>query len=97
MSTAEPIILVTLILNLDIWRAKDGRLLARFWSRNDEVDCCSYEIVGLFQSAGQQTIADAGAKGRRRWVPKRLRDEYENWVLSEMPFVFPFYQVTERT
>jgi hypothetical protein len=65
---------------MDVWQTKDGRILARFWSRSDEVDWCSYEVFGL--------RVPALDKGHRptdgeRWIPKCLRDEYDNWVISE--------------
>jgi hypothetical protein len=75
-----------LTLNMDVWRAKDGRLFARFWSRNDEVDWYSYEIVGLsFLNRRKKTaVTEFG----EHWVPECLRQEYDDWVLSEMPFVY---------
>ena len=36
-----------LVLNMDVWRGKNGRALARFWSRSQEVDGESYEVFGL--------------------------------------------------
>jgi len=68
------------IAHMDVWQTKDGRILARFWSRSDEVDWCSYEVFGL--------RVPALDKGHRptdgeRWIPKCLRDEYDNWVISE--------------
>lgn len=74
-----------LALNMDIWRANDGRLFARFWSRNTEVDECSYEIVGLSDPKlpDDAVAADFG----EQWVPECLRQEYDNWVLSELAFV----------
>lgn len=60
-------------LNLDLWRARDGRLLARFWSRSNEVDCESWAVIG-----GQ-----AGAQGEQQ-VPQCLRDEYEIWATANI-------------
>jgi len=62
-------------LNLDLWKAEDGRLLARFWSRSQEVDGESWEVIGR---------PDAGPPGDERWVPKCLRQRYESWVTSNV-------------
>ena len=70
-----------LTVNMDVWRAKDGRLFARFWSRNDEVDWWSLEIVGLSFTKRAHNIA--AAEFGEHWVPQCLRDEYEKWVISE--------------
>lgn len=60
-------------LNLDLWKARDGRLLARFWSRSNEVDGESWAVMG-----GQ-----ADARGEQQ-VPQCLRDEYEIWATSNI-------------
>jgi hypothetical protein len=71
-----------LTVNMDVWLAKDGRLFARFWSRNDEVDWYSYEIVGLsFPKRGKNRAVEEFGE---HWVPDCLRQEYDNWVLSEV-------------
>jgi hypothetical protein len=65
--------------NMGMWMARDGRIVARFWSRTEDVDDCSYEIFGLktpSAKAGVPLDAD-------RWVPAGLRWEYEDWVTSE--------------
>lgn len=72
-----------LVLNMDVWQARNGRLFVRFWSRNDEVDSYSYEVVGL--SDTNRPNNPVGEFGEH-WIPECLRDEYDNWVLSEMPF-----------
>ena len=61
-------------LNLDLWKTKDGRLLARFWSRSQEVDWEAWEVIG-------QT--DVGPPGER-WVPQCLRQRYEQWATSNV-------------
>lgn len=61
-------------LSLDLWKTKDGRLLARFWSRSQEVDWESWEVIGLEQA--DYSYAD------ERWVPWCLRKAYDNWVLA---------------
>src|ERR1017187_51966 len=66
--------------NMDVWLTRSGRLLARFWSRSSKVDWKSYEIVGL-------PLTPPPTSKRRemdeRWVPQCLRDEYDNWIVSE--------------
>ncbi len=70
-----------LVLNMDIWRDRNGRLLVRFWSRNREIDWYSYEIMGFMDAIRpEQAIKEQDEK----WVPECLRDEYENWALSEL-------------
>jgi hypothetical protein len=80
---------------MDFWRTKDGRLFARFWSRSEEVDWYSYEVIGR-SSTVSSVGSEAGDFGEAL-VPECLRDEYDNWLVSEMPFVFPYYMVTLRT
>ena len=60
-------------LNLDLWRAGDGRVLARFWSRSNEVDDESWAVTG-----GQ-----TDAHGEQQ-VPQCLRDQYEAWARSNI-------------
>lgn len=60
-------------LNLDLWKSGDGRVLARFWSRSDEVDDESWEVLG-----GQADAQD------EQQVPQRLRDQYDSWVRSNI-------------
>lgn len=69
-----------LALNMDVWRAKDERLLVRFWSCNDEIDWCSYEIINL--SVANRPHYQAAAEFGENWVPECLREEYKDWVLS---------------
>jgi hypothetical protein len=61
-------------LNLDLWKTKDGRVLARFWSRSQEVDPESWEVIGQ---------PDVGPPGEQ-WVPLCLRQRYESWVTSNV-------------
>jgi hypothetical protein len=35
------------VFNMDIWEDRHDRILARFWSRNPEVDEESWEIIGV--------------------------------------------------
>jgi hypothetical protein len=77
--------------NMDVWLSRSGRLLARFWARSEEVDWLSFEITGYTQ-ADKARGWDAAAKrdvGKcheldEDWVPECLRDEYDDWVISEL-------------
>ena len=70
-----------LTMNMDVWRSKDGRLFARFWSRNEDVDWESYAIVGLsFPRRSPEPMRDD-----EDWIPKCLRDEYDDWVWRYLP------------
>lgn len=67
--------------NMDIWRDRSGRLLARFWSRNAEVDTVSLELYGVSDEmiparSENEAFSDV-------WIPKVFRHEYEQWVISE--------------
>lgn len=68
-----------LALKMDVWQTKDGRLLVRVWSCNDEIDWCSYEIVGL---SIDNLSHDQAAGFGEHWIPECLREEYEDWVVS---------------
>jgi len=71
----------TAAFNMDIWRDRKGNLVARFWSRNVEVDKLSIAIRGIPADA----IPDRpkGAAFSDAWLPKAFRDEYEKWISSE--------------
>ena len=67
--------------NMDIWRDRSGKLFARFWSRNAEVDDVSISIQGIAaqsipKRAKESAFSDA-------WIPEAVRAEYEDWILSE--------------
>jgi hypothetical protein len=66
-------------LNMDIWRTRDSRLLVRFWSRNEDVDCESWEI-NLVPDAQQLS----GPPFDDGWIPNCLREEYERWAISNI-------------
>lgn len=70
-------------LYMSVWRTSKGRLLARFWSYNDEVDFYSYEISGLSSLANQSSSTEAN---NEFLIPQCLRDEYESWAWSEIPY-----------
>ena len=75
-----------LVLNMDVWQSLYRRLFVRFWSRNEEVDWYSYEIVGLIDIESHDDTPLSGSG--EHWIPECLREEYDNWVVSEIPFVY---------
>jgi hypothetical protein len=60
-------------LNLDLWKARDGRVLARFWSRSNEVDGESWAVHGGRTNAQNE-----------QQVPQCLRDRYDAWARSNI-------------
>ncbi len=68
--------------NMDIWQARGGGLFARFWSRNYDVEWCSFEIIGF--PAKRLTQKHEMCGDNEHCVPECLRREYESWVISEM-------------
>jgi hypothetical protein len=59
--------------NLDLWRSGDGRVLARFWSRSNEVDDESWAVTGGHADAQDE-----------HQVPQCLRDRYDAWARSNI-------------
>ena len=72
-------------LHMDVWRSATGRILARFWSRSSDVDGESHEVSGLEIPAESLR---APLAENEHLIPECLRDAYENWVVSEMPFIY---------
>ena len=67
-------------MNIDVWLTKNGRLVARFWSRSSDVDGMSLEVTGF----SPDILLPNKLEGLdERWVPQCLRDEYDRWVISE--------------
>lgn len=64
------------VFHLDLWTNREGRFLARFWSRSQDVDWESWEVIGL-------TDTDFPT-GDERWVPQCLRQCYDSWVMSNV-------------
>lgn len=62
------------VFHMDIWRRRDGVLMARFWSRGNDVDWDSWAVFG-FETAVHAT-------GDESWAPEDLRVQYSNWVLA---------------
>jgi hypothetical protein len=64
--------------NMEIWRDRTGRLLARFWSRSREVDDRSLEVIGIPPDAIPDRKPDEVFQDS--WIPQGLRTEYEDWI-----------------
>jgi len=64
--------------NMDVWLARDGKLLARFWSRSDDVDGRSLEVLGIPGAAIPHRSPDSAFADA--WIPEILREEYANWL-----------------
>lgn len=63
---------------LDIWRGKDGRLLARFSSHGLEIDSESYAIHWSAQL--ELPLMD------EKWVPEDLRKAYDIWLMVNIRY-----------
>lgn len=59
--------------HMDVWRRKDGVLLARLWSNNREVDG---ESLRIRKHTPDCPVHD------ERWVPEQLRIHYSNWLIA---------------
>ena len=70
------------VVNMDVWLTKDGRLLARFWSRSVLFDFVSLEVIGFSPKLPMPKSGDLD----ERWVPKRLREEYSVWIYAESDY-----------
>jgi len=64
-----------LTFNMNIWKDREGHIYVRFWSHRYEVDWESYEILG-------SSVWDCGPSFDEDSVPQVLREEYDNWILS---------------
>ena len=67
--------------NMDIWRDRHGKLYARFWSRSAEVEDMSLMIHGIPVRCVPEPLK--GSSLVDDWVPKAVRDEYDEWVFGE--------------
>jgi hypothetical protein len=63
---------------MDLWLSLDGRLRARFWTRNRDKDNVSFEIFGQKNPPLRDVIAE-----NEDWVPNCIRYEFESWVAEE--------------
>lgn len=66
--------------NMDVWLTRGGRLLVRFWAHRDDVDWISLEVKGHAVAAA---VRSEKREMGERWVPRALRDAYDDWILSE--------------
>lgn len=69
------------IFHMDVWLTREGRFLARFWSRCAEVDWESWEVLGLPISMTKLTDKQPS---HEEFVPTCLRDVYDDWIIREM-------------
>ena len=67
--------------NMDIWKARDGRLLMRCWSRCKDIDWRSFEIKGVIPVKIPEGNKKTGL--RESWVPKTARKAYNQWIQEE--------------
>ena len=67
--------------HMDIWKAGDGRLLMRCWSRCEDIDWRSFEIKG-WDAVG---IPGTGENiwMRETLVPAAIRQAYNEWIEQE--------------
>jgi hypothetical protein len=73
-----------LTFNMDVWKSAVGLLHVRFWSRSSEVDWESYQVMGMPSDLLEVQVFENFDES---WVPEKIRDEYDNWVLAELPFL----------
>jgi hypothetical protein len=76
--------------SIDIWAAKDDRILVRFHTKagDCEDDDEAYEIKGIkYSDIPLDEIGEVDEMGKAVWVPKSVFDEFESWAYHEMPFV----------
>jgi hypothetical protein len=72
-----------LAVEMDVWRTRDGRLFVRFSACYKDGHQCSFEVTGFSGPKGPKGQPIAG--GDERWVPKRVRDKYDDWI--ERPWI----------
>jgi hypothetical protein len=73
-----------LSFHMDVWKARSGALLVRFWSRSAEIKQLSYEVTGMppnRQPNGARPEDDDYPDSS--WIPQPLRKEYYKWIQSE--------------
>jgi len=67
--------------HMDIWKARDGRLLMRCWSRCEDIDWRSFEIKGMNMTEIPTLDKETGFE--ESWVPKAVRKAYDQWIQEE--------------
>ena len=66
------------VFNMDIRKDRISRFLARFWSRNGDVDDESWEIIGVPNP--KQISGPSSFDGE--WIPNCLREKYDTWIIA---------------
>ena len=72
-----------LAVEMDVWRTRDGRLFVRFSACYKDGHQCSFEVTGFSGPKGPKGQLIAG--GDERWVPKYVRNRYDDWI--ERPWI----------
>jgi hypothetical protein len=67
--------------DLEAWFSRDGSLFARFWSHSKKVKDLSIEVTGF---KPDQSLFGVVPESDPAWLPKSLRDAYEEWTVREM-------------
>ena len=67
--------------HMDIWKTSDERLLMRCWSRRQEVDWRSFEIMGVDFAEIPECHKCKGFLDI--WVPGTVRQAYDQWINEE--------------
>jgi len=74
-----------LSFHIEVWEARNGSLLVRFWSRSAEIKRLSYEVTGMppdRRPTGAHPDSDDYLDSS--WMPQPLRKEYYKWIQSEI-------------
>jgi len=82
--------------SIDIWAAKDGRILTRFHSKCDAAqdDISAFEIKGIkYADIPADQIDQMDIMGRAIWAPECIFNEFERWAYAMMPFVVDDYSI----
>jgi hypothetical protein len=67
-----------LTVQMDVWRAADGRLLVRFRACHKDGHKCYLEVTGFPGPRGwQKGLAESQGE---RWVPQCVREMYDQWI-----------------
>ena len=66
---------------MDIWMDRRGRLFMRCWSRYVDIDWRSFKIKGINSDGIPKPDKKLGFVDC--WLPKAVRDVYEEWITAE--------------
>ncbi len=67
--------------NMDIWKARNGRLLVRFWSRCGDIDWRSFEITGV--DVNEIPEQRGSSPFEESWIPRAVHAAYDRWITEE--------------